>query len=170
MEPPFTESMGGPKLQGEELVKWLREAYFTLDGLWFLALEERLGLEGAVEVDVEVWRRFAHVMARRVAKRLGVEASKAEEVAASLRVLFDVEGWEVSFKPSEASFQVERCPWWDYLSRVGRLHVAEYVCPKVCEVIFSSWATALNPRARLHFTFSPPRCRAKFYVEASSDG
>lgn len=157
--------MAEPRLRGEELVKWLREAYFTLDGLWFLVLEERLGLEGAVEVDIEVWRRFARVMAKRVARRLGVDPSNVEGVASSLHALFDIEGWEVGPGPSKASLRVERCPWWDYLSKVGRLHVADYVCPKVCEAIFSSWAEALNPRVKLSFTFSPPHCQASFYTE-----
>ncbi|MCX8204508.1 MAG: DUF6125 family protein [Candidatus Nezhaarchaeota archaeon] len=159
-----------PRLQGEELVKWLREAYFTLDGLWFLALEDRLGLERAVEVDVEVWRRFAQVMAKRVARRIRVDSSDVREVACSLYVLFDIEGWEVSLDPSRPLLQVERCPWWDYLNRVGRLHVAKYVCPRVCEAIFGSWTKALNPKVELVFTFTPPRCRAELCMGGGVGG
>jgi len=155
------------RLQGEGLLKWLREAYFAVDGIWFLTLEERLGLERAVELDVEVWRRFAHVMARRVAKRLGVDASSPAGIVESLGVFFDVEGWGVDLDPARGAFKVERCPWWDYLNKVGRSHIIEHVCPKVCEAIFSSWAEALNPRARLTFTFTPPHCQAKFTVEGA---
>lgn len=153
------------KLRGENLVKWLREAYFSLDGIWFLTLEESLGLERAVELDIEVWRRFAHVMARRVAKRLGVDSSRVEGIIDSLEVFFDVEGWNVSLNPSTGSFQVEHCPWWEYLNKVGRSHIIDYVCPKVCETIFSSWAEALNPKAKVSFSYTPPRCRAEVKVE-----
>jgi hypothetical protein len=90
------------RLQGEDLVKWLREAYFAVDGLWFLTLEERLGLEAALEVDVEVWRRFAKVMARRVVKRLNIDASRVEGIVESLQPFFDWEGWEVDVSPLKA--------------------------------------------------------------------
>jgi len=153
------------RLRGDDLVKWLREAYFSLDGIWFLTLEERLGLERAVELDVEVWRRFAHVMARRVAKRFGIDSTSPEGIASSLEVFFDVEGWSVSLDPSSGSFKVEHCPWWEYLNRVGRSHIISYVCPKVCEVIFSSWAKALNPGAQVSFDFNPPKCKAEVKVE-----
>lgn len=39
------------ELSLEDLVRWLREAYFAVDGVWFLTLEERLGLEQTVEID-----------------------------------------------------------------------------------------------------------------------
>lgn len=153
------------RLQGEDLVRWLREAYFAVDGLWFLTLEERLGLEAALEVDVEVWRRFAKVMARRVVKRLNIDASRVEGIVESLQPFFDWEGWEVDVSPHQGLVKVRRCPWWDYLQRVGRSSVIKYVCPKVCEGIFSSWAAAVNPKARLKFTYTPPSCEASFEVE-----
>ena len=43
------------ELSQEDIIRWLREAYFAVDGVWFLTLEERLGLERAVEIDVEVF-------------------------------------------------------------------------------------------------------------------
>ncbi len=36
------------------------------DGCWFLAAEERLGMDTAIELDTEAWRRFATTEANRI--------------------------------------------------------------------------------------------------------
>jgi hypothetical protein len=36
------------------------------DGCWFLAAEERLGMQTAIELDERAWQRFAATEARRI--------------------------------------------------------------------------------------------------------
>ncbi|RLF15575.1 MAG: hypothetical protein DRJ97_03510 [Thermoprotei archaeon] len=151
-------------LSQEELLKWLREAYYAVDGIWFLTVEEKRGLDEAIEVDLKVWERFATVMAKRVKRRFNLEGDLGT-IVKSTKVFFDIEGWRVDLKPEEGLINVEFCPWWDYLNRVGRGWIIEKVCPKVCEVIFSSWAKVMNPSATATITFNPPHCQVKFRVE-----
>ena len=153
------------ELSQEDIIRWLREAYFAVDGVWFLTLEERLGLERAVEIDVEVWRGVAEVLAKRVKRRYGVDGSLAS-IVESTKVFFEVEGWGVELRPEEGLVAVERCPWYDYLNRVGRGWVIDKVCPRVCEAMFSSWARAMSLEATATIDFSPPRCRVHFTVRA----
>lgn len=39
------------------------------DGLWFQAIERKYGQEAAIEADIEAWRHFSIIEARRIKKR-----------------------------------------------------------------------------------------------------
>ncbi len=57
----------------ERLLKAYSKCLITLDGLWFLAAERKLGLEEATSLDAEVWREYASRELERVAEAIGVE-------------------------------------------------------------------------------------------------
>jgi len=48
-------------------VRWLAH-----DGLWFQAIEKKRGLEEAVELDIEAWKIFTVLEAKRIMKFLGL--------------------------------------------------------------------------------------------------
>jgi len=48
-------------------VRWLAH-----DGLWFQAIEQVRGLDEAVERDIEAWRKFTVLEAKRIMKFLGL--------------------------------------------------------------------------------------------------
>ena len=48
-------------------VRWLAH-----DGLWFQAIEQVRGLDEAVELDIEAWRKFTVLEAKRVMKFLSL--------------------------------------------------------------------------------------------------
>ena len=53
----------------EELLRALEmfaKNWLAHDGCWFLAAEERLGMEAAIELDTRAWERFAAVEAQRI--------------------------------------------------------------------------------------------------------
>ena len=157
------------RLSSDEILKWLREAYFALDGLWFLVVEEDKGLEEAIRLDFKVWERLAWIMAKRVKRRFNLPGD-IKSIMNSLDVFFSVEGWTVDIKAEEGFFKVERCPWWDYLTKVGRRYITEKICPMVCELIFSSWAKAFNPDVDIEFHFAPPNCQVLFKVRGDEGG
>ena len=64
------------QLSQDELIDLLEDAaknWLAHDGLWFLAAEERFGMETAIELDRAAWERFTVVEARRIMQRLGIE-------------------------------------------------------------------------------------------------
>lgn len=152
------------KVSQEELLKWLRDTYFALDGLWFLVVEEERGLNEAVRLDFKVWERLALILAKRIKRKFNLP-DRVDQALSSLSLFFNIEGWKVNFAFEERGFKVEGCPWWGYLIKVGRKHVAERVCPKVCELIFNSWVKVFDPKATVRFTFNPPNCQASFKVD-----
>jgi len=40
------------------------------DGLWFRAVEEKFGMEAAMELDKKTWEKFTVIEAKRIMKRL----------------------------------------------------------------------------------------------------
>ncbi len=60
----------------EELVQIIvddAKNWLAHDGLWFQAIERRYGLDVAVEADIEAWRHFTVIEAKRIMARLGMQ-------------------------------------------------------------------------------------------------
>jgi hypothetical protein len=68
-------------------LKILSKNSFTLDGHWFLAIEDRYGLNIAVEIDREVWRKYAVSEARRVKKFLGIKEGNLTDLKKALQLI-----------------------------------------------------------------------------------
>jgi len=49
-----------------DLCKLYAKNWLAHDGAWFLSVEEKLGLDAAVEIDTEAWRKFTVIEARRL--------------------------------------------------------------------------------------------------------
>ena len=49
-----------------ELVDVYSKSWLALDGLWFQSVEEKLGMEAAMEHDEAAWRRYTQIEARRI--------------------------------------------------------------------------------------------------------
>ena len=47
--------------------------WLTVDGLWFTLVEDKYGLEAALELDLKMWQRQALTEARRIKKYMGIE-------------------------------------------------------------------------------------------------
>jgi hypothetical protein len=63
-------------LSKEELIGLLEDAsknWLTHDGLWFRAVEDKFGIEAAMELDRKAWEKFTVTEAKRIMDRLGIE-------------------------------------------------------------------------------------------------
>jgi hypothetical protein len=63
-------------LSREELQDFLKDAalnWLAHDGLWFRAVEERYGMDAALELDRKAWEQFTVIEAKRIMKRLEIE-------------------------------------------------------------------------------------------------
>lgn len=62
-------------LSREELVKIIvddAKNWLAHDGLWFQAVEKRYGIDVAIDADIEAWRSFTVIEAKRIMERLGL--------------------------------------------------------------------------------------------------
>ena len=52
-----------------EIIDDFAKNWLAHDGLWFQAMESKYGLEAAIEADIEAWRRFSPIEAKRIKNR-----------------------------------------------------------------------------------------------------
>ena len=63
-------------LSKDELVKIIvddAKNWLAHDGLWFQAIERRYGMDVAIDADIEAWRYFTVIEAKRIMERLGLK-------------------------------------------------------------------------------------------------
>lgn len=69
--------MTEPKdLTKEELVELLKDAaknWLAHDGLWFQAVENKCGIDTAIELDGQAWEQFTQIEAKRIMTRLNIK-------------------------------------------------------------------------------------------------
>ncbi len=59
--------------QLKDLCKLYAHHLLTIDGWWFLSVEHSSGLDTAIKLDEEVWRRYGEAEAVRLKKFLGMD-------------------------------------------------------------------------------------------------
>ncbi len=163
-------------LSREELLQRLRLAAdlaSAIDGLWFLAAERSEGFEKALQMDVDVWERYASVFLKR-ARRYFPVSSKG---LAGLRELMTLDPlWlHVEYdlfqdRPDRLIFEVKRCPFLEAMERMGRTTLT---CEPVETAYLSAMARAVDDGIRVRPLLLPPRkepadvcCRWQFTVES----
>ena len=80
----------------EKLVELCSRSSYTLDGLWFTLVEEKFGLDVALEIDEQVWRRLCSVQARRIQKYFPIDEGSSMR---NLIKVIELEPLLAIFKP-----------------------------------------------------------------------
>ena len=91
------------KMSKSELIKLVKvyaKNWLAHDGCWFLAAEEKYGLETAIELDTKSWNRFAVAEARRIMKEFNIPENgglKALEQAFGYRLYSAINKQEIEW-------------------------------------------------------------------------
>lgn len=84
------------ELSRDEALQWARMSLSnltTVDGLWFIELEDRYGIDLALKIDTIVWRRYGPIEARRIREKMKVgDGLNGLEKALHLSAFFNAEG------------------------------------------------------------------------------
>lgn len=145
----------------EDLLKALEsfaKNWLAHDGSWFLATEERFGLEMSMELDTAAWSKFAPVEARRILKTHDLPEDGGLEVlerALSLRMysLLNPQRAEWSMDRKDLRFYMEGCRVQETRRRKG---LADFPCRSVGMVEFAAFATAIDKRIITRCIHCPP--------------
>ncbi len=147
-------------LSREELVK-LVEVYaknwLAHDGCWFLAVEEKHGLEEAIELDTRSWACFSPVEARRIMQTFNIEPAgglDALERALQYRLYAAVNRQESeSVSGLTLRFRMVECRVQQARQRKG---LAPFPCKSVGQVEYSQFARTVDPRIETVCVHAPP--------------
>jgi uncharacterized protein DUF6125 len=145
----------------EELLRALAmfaKNWLAHDGCWFLAAEERFGMDTAIELDARSWARFAAAEARRIMTTFEIPAGgglPALEEALGLRLYSVVneqsvewsdDGQRLRFVMNQCHVQVAR----------RRKGLADFPCRRVEIVEFETFAKTIDPRIVTKCLQCPP--------------
>ncbi len=148
-----------------EALAMFAKNWLAHDGCWFLAAEERLGMEAAIDLDARAWGRFAAAEARRLASTFGLEENGGLvelERALSLRMYSLVNQQHVDWADGGRSlrFEMDVCRVQETRRRKG---LADFPCRSVGEVEFATFAATVDPRLRCRCLHCPPDAPAGRY-------
>jgi hypothetical protein len=155
------------KLSREELYKIIdayAKAWQAMDSCYFLALEEKYGIETAIEMDIAAWRRFSPIEAHRIMREFNIPKSSGLEGlkrALQYRVyarlnkqsIEDVGETRFIFRMEECRIQVAR----------KRKGLDDFPCKQVGLVEYTEFARAIDPRIITRCIACPPDPHPKDY-------
>jgi len=139
------------------LAELCSKSLYTLDGLWFTLLERKYGLDVALDIDLEVWRKFSPIHIRRLKEAFAIKDDNSIRAVVSL---LKIDPIQLIYKPevvtltdNNAVFRCTDCPPQKARVRDGK---GEFPCRQVGEAIFRSYAEAIDPGVKLSCLVCPP--------------
>ncbi len=127
------------------------------DGLWFQSIEEKHGLDEAVEIDAAAWAKFAAVEARRIMNLHKIQQGgglAALKKALGLRQYsFLTEQEIIDTAPDRFILRVNTCRVQMTRKRKG---LADFPCKPVGIAEFTSFAQTIDPRLWVRCLACPP--------------
>ena len=144
----------------EEILELLKDAsknWLAHDGLWFRAVEDKYGIEVAMELDRNAWEKFTVIEAKRIMKRLGIKPGggiPALAQALKYRLYAHINVQEIK----EASdihcvFRMNRCRVQEARKRQG---LPDFPCKSIGIVEYSGFAKTIDPRIKTKCLVCPP--------------
>lgn len=147
-------------LSKEELLELLRDGalnWLAHDGLWFRAVEDRYGIETAMDLDREAWRSFTVIEAKRIMKRLGLAPGggiPALVRALGYRLYARINEQEVvEESPTHCVFRMKTCRVQDARRKQG---LPDFPCKSVGIVEYGEFARAIDERIETVCRTCPP--------------
>lgn len=144
----------------ELLVGLLEDAaklWLAHDGLWFLEVEKRYGLQTAIDLDAECWGRFSPLEANRIMNRLGLRQNGGIDsliTALNHRLYSHINKQMVErIDDSTIILRMNSCRVQAARERKG---LELFPCREVGITEYSTFATAVDSRIRTRCLICPP--------------
>jgi hypothetical protein len=152
-----------PREKLVELIHNFSKNWLAHDGLWFQAVEKEHGMEEAMKLDTEAWRRFSPIEARRIKSFLGLPDNgglEALEKALDYRLYAVLNRQRSERVRDRLLFFMEDCRVQSARKRKG---LPDFPCKQVGLVEYSTFASAIDPRIQTRCIACPPDAHPKGY-------
>jgi hypothetical protein len=135
------------------------------DGCWFLAAEEQLGMEAAIELDTRSWERFAAAEARRIMTTFHIPQQgglDALEKALGLRMYSVINAQRVEWSENKRClrFFMDVCRVQETRRRKG---LPDFPCKSVGTVEFEMFGRTIDSSIRTTCLHCPPEAEEGKY-------
>ena len=113
---------------------YLRKCFVSVDGLWFMKIEEDADFEKALALDIAVWKVLPKIEARTIQEILNL-GQGIEALRQALDFKLSAELYRFDLSPvSRNSFilEVHGCPWVHHIKKANRQHFLERISTTIC--------------------------------------
>lgn len=148
------------ELEKSELIKIIRmyaKNWLAHDGCWFLAAEERYGLNKAIEIDKAGWKRFTVIEAKRIMKEFEIPHNSGLdglEKALQLRLYASINEQEIQrVSSNKIIFKMKTCRVQEARERKNLPH---FPCKEVGIEEYSGFASTIDSRIKTKVIACPP--------------
>ncbi len=156
-------------LTSEQTIEYWRRSHDTVDGLWFMKIEERYGFDTALGIDDEVWKVLPKIKARML-KSMGGLADGVAGLFEAIVTKLRLEGFTFEAERADdgSAFRIviTDCPWHKVMIRAGREHLSGRVGTLICTSEYSVWAAEFGDDLTFeladHICEGSPTCVLKF--------
>jgi uncharacterized protein (DUF2132 family) len=130
---------------------------WRVDGLYFLGIEKKSGIEAATEIDAEVWETMAAIEAKSLQRMFKVEENP--EITTIIKLLrksswaLDQPFKTIEIGDKQATLSIDRCRTQE--ARLGK-GLREFPCKKVRFGYLRNFAKTLNSKAEVNCLVCPP--------------
>ncbi len=144
---------------------------WSVDGLYFLGIEDKWGTKEATSIDRQVWKVMAKIEAKRIRKALNLNCEGVPCVAEALKTTswyLSLEEKEFEVAGDQAILKVSKCR--TQLKRIEKGRT-EFPCKTVRWSFLSNFAAEIDPNVKVTCEICPPDkhpenlwCKWRFHV------
>lgn len=158
-----------PKETLIDLVKMYSRNWMTLDGLWFSGVEERYGLDAAMDIDTRMWQIGSMIETKRI-KELLKMGGGLENILRAINFMSwsPSFGYEYDILDDRAIWTCRRCPPQEQRIKAG---IGEFPCKPTFDACFNNVIQVIDPAFKVRCIFCPPDphpddtwCQWEFYL------
>jgi len=148
------------KLSKEKLIDYIEDVsknWLAIDGTWFQTVEGHYGLEKAIELDVEQWKIFTVIEAKRIMNRFGIPKNggiPALIEALKFRVYANINKQDIiEVSDNRCVFRMLDCRVQSARKRRG---LPDFPCKPVGIIEYGLFAETIDPRIQTRCIVCPP--------------
>ena len=148
------------KLSKEELINYIEDLsknWLAIDGTWFQAVEKKYGMDEAINCDIDSWKVFTVVEAKRIMKRFNIQENggiNALIKALKFRVYANINEQEiVEVTENRCIFRMNDCR---VQSARKRKNFPDFPCKSVGIFEYSLFAKTIDKRIKTSCICCPP--------------
>ncbi|MBI4774770.1 MAG: hypothetical protein HY788_11430 [Deltaproteobacteria bacterium] len=137
-----------------DAIKMYSRNWMTLDGLWFSGVEDKYGLDAAMDLDVRMWRIGSKIEAKRIKESFGLGGG-IENVLRAIDLMSWAPSFDYEYQRTDNGvvWTCRQCPPQEQRARLGK---AEFPCRPTFEACFANVIQVVDPGVRVECRFCPP--------------
>lgn len=121
---------------------YLRKCFVSVDGLWFIKIEEDADFEKALEIDTAVWSVLPKIEARTIKELLSLgHGIEALHTALDFKLSAELYSHTLSPVREDAfTLDVHDCPWVKHIKKAGRVRFLDRISSSICPAEYEAFS------------------------------